>query len=345
MAKLGEGDPRWIVEERADAKNVNNWHWSDKDATGWSINKIKELLKGSKIENDLYSCKITDISKLDGEANVYVRKGKLMCFYEWEIVIDWEGIVKSSEDKVKIVGKVEVISLIDEYGVNKCETNTSWTSSTDGDLVGSFMKSTGVDFIKSKLEKYITLLKEDYAQGLILPSKNGANVNPASTTRSGAALDRTTNKAFHTADGIKEPKDLSNRDLSITDEFFCTPDDLYRVLTTKELVKAFTRSEATVDPVVGGAYSIFSGNITGIFDLLVSQMATKKGFFIFCVVCNVFSSSLYIKRSKFINKTIYTVYRQKFLDFRVHLWCVLLMSTDISSIYHQSKVKCLEAEG
>lgn len=53
MAKLGEGDPRWIVEERADAKNVNNWHWSDKDATGWSINKIKELLKGSKIENDL----------------------------------------------------------------------------------------------------------------------------------------------------------------------------------------------------------------------------------------------------------------------------------------------------
>ncbi|VDP71315.1 unnamed protein product [Schistosoma mattheei] len=207
MAKLGEGDPRWIVEERADAKNVNNWHWSDKDATGWSINKIKELLKGSKIENDLYSCKITDISKLDGEANVYVRKGKLMCFYEWEIVIDWE----------------------------------------------------------------------DYAQGLILPSKNGANVNPASTTRSGAALDRTTNKAFHTADGIKEPKDLSNRDLSITDEFFCTPDDLYRVLTTKEVpgslcsyIKAFTRSEATVDPVVGGAYSVFSGNITGIFDLLVS---------------------------------------------------------------------------
>ena len=27
MAKWGEGDPRWIVEERADAVNVNNWHW------------------------------------------------------------------------------------------------------------------------------------------------------------------------------------------------------------------------------------------------------------------------------------------------------------------------------
>ena len=27
MAKWGEGDPRWIVEDRPDAKNVNNWHW------------------------------------------------------------------------------------------------------------------------------------------------------------------------------------------------------------------------------------------------------------------------------------------------------------------------------
>ena len=27
MARWGEGDPRWIVEEREDAKNVNNWHW------------------------------------------------------------------------------------------------------------------------------------------------------------------------------------------------------------------------------------------------------------------------------------------------------------------------------
>ena len=27
MAKWGEGDPRWIVEDRPDAVNVNNWHW------------------------------------------------------------------------------------------------------------------------------------------------------------------------------------------------------------------------------------------------------------------------------------------------------------------------------
>ena len=56
MAKWGEGDPRWIVEERADATNVNNWHWTEKNATHWSKEKIKELLLGLKIEND--QCKL-----------------------------------------------------------------------------------------------------------------------------------------------------------------------------------------------------------------------------------------------------------------------------------------------
>ena len=41
MAKWGEGDPRWIVEERPDATNVNNWHWTEKNADAWSKAKIK----------------------------------------------------------------------------------------------------------------------------------------------------------------------------------------------------------------------------------------------------------------------------------------------------------------
>ena len=27
MAKWGEGDPRWIVQEREDGTNLNDWHW------------------------------------------------------------------------------------------------------------------------------------------------------------------------------------------------------------------------------------------------------------------------------------------------------------------------------
>ena len=45
MAKWGEGDPRWIVEERPDATNVNNWHWTEKNADNWSKKKIKVCIR------------------------------------------------------------------------------------------------------------------------------------------------------------------------------------------------------------------------------------------------------------------------------------------------------------
>jgi hypothetical protein len=35
MAKWGQGDPRWIVENRPDAVNVNNWHWWVEESTSF----------------------------------------------------------------------------------------------------------------------------------------------------------------------------------------------------------------------------------------------------------------------------------------------------------------------
>ncbi|PKU40344.1 hypothetical protein llap_9357 [Limosa lapponica baueri] len=59
MAKWGQGDPRWIVEERADATNVNNWHWSV-IGVPWDSNKQFDCLFDKKI----------NISKKKGEGDV-----------------------------------------------------------------------------------------------------------------------------------------------------------------------------------------------------------------------------------------------------------------------------------
>ena len=37
-------DPRWIVSERDDGKNCNNWHWSETNLTEWSKERLTELL-------------------------------------------------------------------------------------------------------------------------------------------------------------------------------------------------------------------------------------------------------------------------------------------------------------
>ena len=48
MAKVGEGDERWIVEERKDGRTVNGWHWEEKNALSWSRDTIQKLLLRGK---------------------------------------------------------------------------------------------------------------------------------------------------------------------------------------------------------------------------------------------------------------------------------------------------------
>ncbi|KAI4365433.1 hypothetical protein MLD38_021417 [Melastoma candidum] len=44
MAKYGEGDNRWIVEERPDGTNVHNWHLAETDCLNYSRSLFTSLL-------------------------------------------------------------------------------------------------------------------------------------------------------------------------------------------------------------------------------------------------------------------------------------------------------------
>ena len=60
------------------ATNPNNWHWTEKNATQWSKDKLKELLVGLKIENSEWTCEIKELKRCEGEASANNRKAKLV---------------------------------------------------------------------------------------------------------------------------------------------------------------------------------------------------------------------------------------------------------------------------
>ena len=88
MAKWGEGDPRWIVEERPDATNVNNWHWTEKNADVWSKKKLEQLLVNLIIEDPkVGNVVIEEMEKCEGKRT---EKSKdLDCHY----VTDLDGVL------------------------------------------------------------------------------------------------------------------------------------------------------------------------------------------------------------------------------------------------------------
>lgn len=122
MAKWGEGDPRWIVEERPDATNVNNWHWTERNASPWSQDRIKALFDNCKLKVDGADVCIKEVDKCEGEASANNRKGKLIFFFEWNIVLKWEGTLKDGSDKVHN-GTIQIPNLSEENEISEIDVS------------------------------------------------------------------------------------------------------------------------------------------------------------------------------------------------------------------------------
>lgn len=59
--------------------------------SGWSSHRLRQLLEAVRVEGPQGCCQLTDVSKLDGEASINNRKGKLIFFYEWQLKAGWLG--------------------------------------------------------------------------------------------------------------------------------------------------------------------------------------------------------------------------------------------------------------
>ena len=64
---------------------------TERDASNWSTDKLKTLFLAVRVQNEEGKCEVTEVSKLDGEASINNRKGKLIFFYEWSIKLNWTG--------------------------------------------------------------------------------------------------------------------------------------------------------------------------------------------------------------------------------------------------------------
>jgi activator of HSP90 ATPase len=107
------------------------------------------------------SSTIIEFDKLSGEATANNRKGKLIFFYEWDLVLKWQGIPNLSEEND--LDEIDITITVDE-------------SNDKSEILKQFMYNIGRVKIREQVGKYITSLKNDYAKNLILPKKDDAQV-------------------------------------------------------------------------------------------------------------------------------------------------------------------------
>ncbi|KAF8072468.1 AHSA2 [Scenedesmus sp. PABB004] len=106
MAKWDDRDPRWVVQHRDDGKNVNGWHWEDKNRFDWAKARLQEVLPAlpPAQAGGLRVARVTDVA---GEAMTSTRKGnKKLAIYDLKVTMKWEA--QGDDDEQQYTGTLQL---------------------------------------------------------------------------------------------------------------------------------------------------------------------------------------------------------------------------------------------
>lgn len=73
--------------------NPNNWHWVNKDASGWTKEWLQESIKGLEAEEDGVTAQLDKVISMDGDVDVSQRKGKVITIFDVKVVIEYSGMI------------------------------------------------------------------------------------------------------------------------------------------------------------------------------------------------------------------------------------------------------------
>ncbi|XP_020297214.1 activator of 90 kDa heat shock protein ATPase homolog 1 isoform X2 [Pseudomyrmex gracilis] len=210
----------------------------------------------------IISCKISEMEKCEGEAVANNRKGKLIFFYEWNIVLKWISNGKSSK---KIEGKINIPNLSEENDINEVDIEITLKDSTDeGEQIKQFLHTKGKDTIREKLKKYVSSLKEEFTKGMILPKKDNVKENILNIT-SGFNAKMQMNTAVKSTNNKTIGCKISTTSINQQIKFQCRAEEFYNVFSSPEMVQAFTKNPVKLEAKKNGYFELFGGNIHGEF--------------------------------------------------------------------------------
>ena len=71
--------------------NPNNWHWVNKDASGWAKAYLQKKLCGISAEENGVTAKVDSLLSMDGDVDVSQRKGKVITLFDVKVRLEYSG--------------------------------------------------------------------------------------------------------------------------------------------------------------------------------------------------------------------------------------------------------------
>lgn len=258
MAKIGEGDPRWIVNDRKDGVNVNAWHWEERDLSDYAHQTITQSLSHQKfLENveGINYIEVEEVNNCTGDVTVAQRKGKMMLYFEIKFTATW---VAKLTDESEVRGKMEVPEVDHDEYMNDFEIVVSCQEKGEkSGKVEDLVRSKGRSAVREAVRTFFTKICTEYHIGEIL---KGTTTMPPPPTTSSAS-----NPQKSSQESNKSSASTSSSSITWSIRWQAPESELFKAFTDEKRISMYTRRAASVVASNGGQFQFLGGLITGYF--------------------------------------------------------------------------------
>jgi len=274
-AEAGKGDPRWIVQDREDGKNVGSWHWEERDMLLWAKEQLPRLVLGARgdmADFEGYSghFEVTNITTLTGDCVIHLRKGKLWPLCDLNVVLAIKGTCQKEGKASPVAGSITFpeVTMDDRDDLEVKATTSSRGEASE--VFGRWLRKEGYTAAEKAVHDFLDAL--DAKAGQDKPPEDVAEKMRAAL----AAAEKMAqvNKCVDVRDvptptDEYEDKGEPTGRIELQEDFFCSAADIYDCLTVASRINAYSRcSDTMVELRVGGRFSMFAGKTTGGFEEL-----------------------------------------------------------------------------
>jgi len=242
--------------------NPNNWHWVNKDASGWTKQWLEENLVGLKAEEADVTAHIDKLVSMDGDVDVNQRKGKVITIFDVKLVLEYSG---RNAEKEEVSGTITVPEVAHDTEENEYVFDIDIYADANS-------KQSVKDLVRSKL---VPQLRTQFAKlGPALISEHGKDIQhaPGSNPSSGFSTPKhtpvtsssSTQQSTVTSHNAKVSS-VNTTTVTDTEEFRAPASELYQTFTDPQRIAAFTRSAPKTfeGAKEGGKFELFGGNVSG----------------------------------------------------------------------------------
>ncbi|KAH6633347.1 activator of Hsp90 ATPase [Boeremia exigua] len=245
--------------------NPNNWHWVNKDVSGWTREYLDTELPQISAEQDGVTAKIDKVASMDGDVDVSQRKGKVITLFDVKLKLEYSGKNKDGEETSGTITIPEVAhdTEEDEY-VFDVDVHAEDSSKQP---VKDLVRSKIVSQLRQSLAKLGPAIMAEHGKNIQhAPGTDPSSSFPTAKVYSSSSVNKSTaSKTESSSQKTSTGSVVNVTTINDSTEFRTTAAELFQTFTDPQRITAFTRAppKSFTGAKPGGTFELFGGNVSG----------------------------------------------------------------------------------